>query len=285
MDNKRYSVVGHPIGHTMSPFIHQRLFEINGISAEYSKLDIAPEKLNAEFESLCRLNGFNVTIPHKQSIIPLLDGLDQSAKLCGAVNTVSVGERVIGYNTDKYGFETALLRAEIDLSGKVLICGIGGASRAVAFAAAEKGCTITFGIRKGSEDKARVLCDEIHSRFNEIETETVSYDEIDGEYDLAVNATPVGMYPNTEASILTEVQICRCKAVYDLIYNPEETEFLRLAKKNGIKCDGGMSMLVLQAAKAHEIWYGAKFENKQIDRIIEAASNQLNIIFKGGDQP
>ena len=285
MDNKRYSVVGHPIGHTMSPFIHQRLFEINGISAEYSKLDIAPEKLNAEFESLCRLNGFNVTIPHKQSIIPLLDGLDQSAKLCGAVNTVSVGERVIGYNTDKYGFETALLRAEIDLSGKVLICGIGGASRAVAFAAAEKGCKITFGIRKGSEDKARVLCDEIHSRFNEIETETVSYDEIDGEYDLAVNATPVGMYPNTDKSVLTEEQICHCKAVYDLIYNPEETEFLRLAKKNGIKCDGGMSMLVLQAAKAHEIWYGAKFDGKQIDRIIEAASNQLNIIFKGGDQP
>lgn len=285
MDNKRYSVVGHPIGHTMSPFIHQRLFEINGISAEYSKLDIAPEKLNAEFESLCRLNGFNVTIPHKQSIIPLLDGLDQSAKLCGAVNTVSVGERVIGYNTDKYGFETALLRAEIDLSGKVLICGIGGASRAVAFAAAEKRCAITFGIRKGSEDKARVLCDEIHSRFNEIETETVNYDEIDGEYNLAVNATPVGMYPNTDKSVLTEEQICRCKAVYDLIYNPEETEFLRLAKKNGIKCDGGMSMLVLQAAKAHEIWHGAKFENKQIDRIIEAASNQLNIIFKGGDQP
>ena len=95
MDNKRYSVIGHPIGHTMSPFIHQRLFEINGLSAEYSKLDIAPEELEKEFESLCQLNGFNVTIPHKQSIIPLLDELDGSAELCGAVNTVSVDEKVI----------------------------------------------------------------------------------------------------------------------------------------------------------------------------------------------
>lgn len=284
MDNKRYSVIGHPIGHTMSPFIHKRLFEINGICAEYSKLDIAPEKLNEEFTSLCQLNGFNVTIPHKQSIIPLLDELDASAKLCGAVNTVLVGEKVVGYNTDKYGFTTALTRAGIGLSGNILICGIGGASRAVGFAAAEKGCKITFGIRKGSEDKAKALCDEINARFGGIETEIASYDEIDGEYDLAVNATPVGMYPNTEKSVLSEEQICRCKAVYDLIYNPEETEFLRLAKKNGIKCDGGMSMLVLQAAKAHEIWYGAKFDDKQIDRIIEDASNELKVIFKGGDE-
>ena len=284
MDNKRYSVIGHPIGHTKSPFIHERLFQIGGISGEYSKLDIAPEELEKDFNILSQLNGFNVTIPHKQTIIPLLDKLDESAELCGAVNTVSVGEKVVGYNTDKYGFTTALSRAGIDLSGKILICGIGGASRAVAFAAAEKECKITFGIRKGSEDKARTLCDEIGARFGEIETEIISYDEISGEYDLAVNATPVGMYPNTEKSVLTEEQICRCKAVYDLIYNPEETEFLRLTKKNGIKCDGGMSMLVLQAAKAHEIWYGAKFDDKQINQIIEDASSQLNIIFKRGDE-
>ena len=284
MSGKRYSVIGHPIGHTMSPFIHQRLFEINEIGAEYSKLDIAPEKLDTEFGTLRRLNGFNVTIPHKQAIISLLDELDGSAELCGAVNTVSVGEKVIGYNTDKYGFTAALSRAGIDLSGNILICGIGGASRAVAFAAAEKGCKITFGIRKGSEDKARTLCAEIGARFGEIETKIISYDEIDGEYDLAVNATPVGMYPNTEKSVLSEEQICRCKAVYDLIYNPEETEFLRMARKNGIKCDGGMSMLVLQAAKAHEIWYGAKFDGKQIGLIIEDASNELKVIFKGGDE-
>ena len=284
MSGKRYSVIGHPIGHTMSPFIHRRLFEINEIGAEYSKLDIAPEKLDTEFGTLCRLNGFNVTIPHKQAIISLLDELDGSAELCGAVNTFSVGEKVIGYNTDKYGFTAALTRAGIDLSGNILICGIGGASRAVAFAAAEKGFKITFGIRKGSEDKARTLCAEIDARFGEIETKIISYDEIDGDYDLAVNATPVGMYPNTEKSVLSEEQICRCKAVYDLIYNPEETEFLRLARKNGIKCDGGMSMLVLQAAKAHEIWYGAKFDSSQIDRIINDASSELSVIFKGGDE-
>ena len=284
MGYKKYSVIGHPIGHTMSPFIHERLFQISGVDVEYTKFDIAPQKLQEEFKIICRLNGFNVTIPHKQAIIPLLDELDESAELCGAVNTVSIGKKIIGYNTDKYGFTTALSRANINLSGNVLICGIGGASRAVAFAAAENGCKITFGIRKGSEDKAKTLCDEIHCHFNNIETEIISYDKISGEYDLAVNATPVGMYPNTEKSVLTEEQICRCKTIYDLIYNPEETELLRLAKKNGIKCDGGMSMLVLQAAKAHEIWYGAKFDSSQIDRIIKDASSELSVIFKGGDE-
>lgn len=284
MSNKKYSVIGHPIGHTMSPFIHGRLFQISGVNAEYTKSDIAPEELKEEFGNLSLLNGFNVTIPHKQAIIPLLDELDKSAELCGAVNTVAIGEKATGYNTDKYGFMTALSRANISLSGNVLICGIGGASRAVAFAAAEKGCKMTFGIRKGSEDKAKALCDEIHTHFSEIEIEIISYDEISGEYDLAVNATPVGMYPNTEKSVLTEEQICRCKAVYDLIYNPEETEFLRLARKNGIKSDGGMSMLVLQAAKAHEIWYGAKFDDRQIDRIIKDASSELSVVFKGGDE-
>ena len=92
------------------------------------------------------------------------------------------------------------------------------------------------------------------------------------------------MYPKTGVSVLTEEQIKRCKAVYDLVYNPRETELIRIARKNGIKCDSGMSMLVIQAAKAHEIWYNAKFTDEQIGEIIDAATKETERIFMGGEK-
>lgn len=282
MKSNNFCVIGHPLGHTMSPFIHSKLFELSGKGAEYSARDIEPDTLGEAFDELKNLVGFNVTIPFKQQIIPLLDRLDGSAELCGAVNTVCTGDENVGYNTDMGGFEGALKRAGIPLSGKVLLCGAGGAARAVSYCALKAGCELTLAVidRKQAEE----LCADISAKFGGYRPEIVGYDEIKESYDLAVNATPVGMYPKTGVSVLTEEQIKRCNAVYDLVYNPRETELIRIARKNGIKCDSGMSMLVIQAAKAHEIWYNAKFTDEQIGEIIDAATKETERIFMGGEK-
>lgn len=106
METKKFAVIGHPIGHTMSPFIHTRLFELQGVKAEYTKLDIAPENLEYEFKNtLSKLDGFNITIPHKQAVIPFLDEIDAKAEMYGSVNTVSNKNGISkGYTTDPDGF-------------------------------------------------------------------------------------------------------------------------------------------------------------------------------------
>ncbi len=279
MEKKSYCVIGHPIGHTMSPFIHKRLFDISGLSADYTAMDIAPESLDLTSNGLAGLDGFNVTIPHKQAVIPLIDRLDNSALTCGAVNVVSLGKESVGYNTDGDGFIGAIDRAGMRLGGRTLICGAGGAARAVALSAAAAGGSLTIAVRDGGQEKAKKLCEQIKGTFPKAQIEITTFEKIDGKYDLAVNATPVGMYPNVGKSVLSEEQIDRCDAIYDLVYNPEETEFIKIGRRLGKKCDSGMSMLVLQAAKAHEIWYGASFEKKQIDHIIADAKAELRRIF------
>ena len=125
MGTKKYAVIGHPIGHTMSPFIHNRLFALSGIDAEYTKLDITPENLNNEYNAvLSKLDGYNITIPHKQNIIPLIDKIDSKAKMYGSVNTVSNNCGIsTGYTTDPDGFLKALAAAGIMLDGKIVILG------------------------------------------------------------------------------------------------------------------------------------------------------------------
>ncbi len=285
MSEKVFCLIGHPLGHTMSPFIHEQLFAASGTNGRYGVTDIDPDRFDSSLASLMRIDGFNITIPYKQRIIQAVDRLDRSAKLCGAVNTVSCGSEAVGYNTDMYGFIGALEHAEISLCGRILVCGAGGAARAVAFAAALSKCELLIAVRRGSEEKAELLCREISEKLPDARAKAILYDDIDsidGRFSLAVNATPVGMYPHVSTSVLTEEQILRCDAVYDLIYNPRKTELIKIAEKHGIKCDSGMSMLVMQAAKAHEIWYGAKFDNGTIAQITADAEDEMQRIFAVG---
>ena len=135
--SKKFAVIGHPIGHTMSPFIHDRLFKLSGIDARYSVIDIAPENLARDYnETLKNLDGYNITIPHKQNIIPLLDEIDEKAEMYGSVNTVSnINGKAKGYTTDPDGFLEALKYASIDLNGRVVILGCGGVARTMAYEA------------------------------------------------------------------------------------------------------------------------------------------------------
>ena len=163
MSIKKFAVIGHPIGHTMSPFIHNRLFELSGIEAEYTKLDIAPENL-ADESAKYASGGYNITIPHKQNIIPLIDEIDEKAKMYGSVNTVANFDGVAkGYTTDPDGFLKALNAAGITLDGRVVILGCGGVARTMAYEVVLKGLPLLFAVRKEDVDTAKLLCNEIEN--------------------------------------------------------------------------------------------------------------------------
>ena len=277
MDTKRYAVIGHPIGHTMSPFIHKRLFDLAEIDAEYTKIDIAPENLAEECErTLKHLDGYNITIPHKQSIIPHLDSLSDKAALYGSVNTVSnAGGRSKGFTTDPDGFIKAMESAGIELDGRIMILGCGGAARAIAYELALRNKPFEFAVRRQSVGKAGLLCLDVTRKIPTAEVSFGLIDQIIGTVDVLINATPVGMYPNVDEQPIHNCAIGRCKAVFDAIYNPLETTLVKRAKANGSKAVGGMSMLVWQAVAAHEIWDGSEYRKDDIDRLCLDAADEL----------
>ena len=149
MSTKKYAVIGHPIGHTMSPFIHTKLFELAGIDAVYTKLDVAPESLGYEYDHiLSKLSGYNITIPHKQNIIQYLDEIDEKANMYGSVNTVDNRDYTAkGYTTDPDGFLKALDAAKIKLNGRVVILGCGGVARTMAYEVVLKNIPVLFAVR------------------------------------------------------------------------------------------------------------------------------------------
>ena len=165
--DRKFAVIGHPIGHTMSPFLNARLFSLSGLPAQYTSRDIAPESLPDSLGFFRSLQGFNVTIPHKQAIIPFLDELDPSARNIQSVNTVKqVNGRLIGYTTDGAGFRFALENAGIPLKGNVLILGAGGVSRVMALEALEAGCRLTIAAR--NSEKAQSLASQLPASSEEI---------------------------------------------------------------------------------------------------------------------
>lgn len=277
MSSKHYAVIGHPIGHTMSPFIHERLFALKGIDADYTQFDIAPEALSQEYgRTLRQLDGYNITIPHKQNIIPLLDSLDDKAQLYGSVNTVAnTDSGARGYTTDPDGFIRALQAADIALDGRIMILGCGGAARAIAYEIARRGKPFEFAVRQEDCGRAGLLCLDITRKLPGAQVSFGLINQIIGTVDLLINATPVGMYPNTDAQPIHDCAIGRCGAVFDAIYNPLETALVKRAKANGSKATGGMSMLVWQAAIAHEIWDGSVYEQAEIDALIQDAAKAL----------
>ncbi len=274
-----FAVIGHPIGHTMSPFIHKKLFSLKGIDVQYSALDIYPSSLSDSiFHTLSSLDGFNVTIPHKEAIIPLLSGIDESAQKYNAVNCVrNDGGKLYGCSTDAYGFTKALEANGVSLSGDVLILGAGGAARTLAREASDNGCHLTIAVRSTSIEKANELKSWLSA--NGGKAEVTSLDKISGRFNLCVNATPVGMYPNTDNAAVGTAVLSKCSAVFDAVYNPNETKLLKLAKSLGLKCVGGMEMLVWQAVKAHEFWYNAKFSADEVSKIIIEANVEMERIF------
>lgn len=277
MSKQKYAVIGHPIGHTMSPFIHKRLFELAGVDAEYTKIDIAPENLGGEFKStLSQLDGYNITIPHKQSIIQYLDKIDDKAKMYGSVNTVlNRGGAAAGYTTDPDGFIKAIEAAGIELKGRIMILGCGGVARTIAYEIALRGLEFEFAVRAEDVGRAGLLCLEITKKIPDAKVSFGLITQIIGEVDVLINATPVGMFPNSSDQPIHNCAIGRCKSVFDVIYNPLETALVKRAKANGSAAEGGMSMLVWQAAVAQTIWHGKTFDKDEINKLCLDAANEL----------
>lgn len=271
----KFCLIGYPLGHSMSPLIHKELFKENGIDASYELVEIDPAVLNDSFESLKQYRGFNVTIPHKIGIIPALDKLSDRAELFGAVNTVDVkSDCITGHNTDCFGFLRALEMADIKLGGEVLLCGSGGVSRMFAFESILAGANLTIAVRDADIDAANLIKKEIEDKLGKT-AKVITLDEVEGEFDLMINGTPVGMHPHVDACVLPKEKVQKCKGVFDAVYNPMETMLIKYAREAGIKCSNGLPMLVWQAAVAQEIWFGVKFTMEQVKRVLKITEDEL----------
>ena len=273
---EKYAILGYPLKHTMSPPIHKRLFELEGKTAEYEICELPPEELSEKADYLNSLGGYNITIPFKVDIIKYLDELDESAKRYNSVNcVVNRDGKNIGFNTDCYGFLRSLEAEGMSLSGKVLQIGCGGVGRMMAIEAALHGADLTIvslpEFIKGAEEAAA----EAKKLAPNAKIKVITHDQISGEFDLLVNASPVGMFPKTEECPVTEDVVKSCKNVFEVIYNPDVTMLMKIAEKNNIKAVGGMAMLVWQAVVAHEIWSGAKYKDEDIAELISDMRKEL----------
>lgn len=278
----RGCVIGHPIGHSLSPFLHQRLFALQGRTAEYGLRDIAPEALPEQLPHLLReQDGLNVTIPHKQAVIPYLTRLSGRAQRYRSVNTIAVTpDGAVGYNTDADGFLSALRDGGVPLKGRVVLLGCGGVGRTFACEAALAGCTLVNAVREQDLPFAEELRAFVTSLVPQAEYTIVRMDEVDGDVDLLINATPVGMYPHTDALPVPEAVLSRTAAVFDAVYNPRVTRLLERAAACGAKTVGGMPMLVWQAVAAHAIWYDGIFSDETVRGVIEEALAYMEAHFR-----
>lgn len=266
-----FGILGHPLGHTLSPQIHTRLFELSGEQAEYKILDTPPEKLTDSFDYFKSLAGFNITIPYKIDIIKMCDKLDDTAKRYNSVNCIAnVNGVSTGYNTDCTGFTKAVGAMGMTLTDKVLLLGCGGVGRMMAIEAVREGGELTIAVREADVPVAKALCEEIKQTYKDAKVSHCLLADVKGDFDLMVNATPVGMYPNIDASPLTQQDLdnITLNGFFDAIYNPRETKLMKAVSDKGVtKVSGGMQMLVWQAAVAHTIWSGAEYTAEQVQAI------------------
>ncbi len=273
---KKYALIGHPLGHSLSPEIHTRLMKLGGVDGSYELLDIPPEELEARYTALAELDGFNATIPHKVGIIPYCTRLDMSAERFGSVNCVKNGEEKVGYNTDVFGFSRSIDMLGVTLASRVLVIGCGGVGRMIASEAAYQGGDVTVAVlpdfladAESTIDHAKSVIPGVKLRTAVINSGTLSALDIAGEkFDLLINASPVGMFPKTDACPCSDEVISLCGSVFDVIYNPKETLLYRKAKGMGKPAMTGMAMLVLQAAAAQEIWNGIRFADGDLKQLI-----------------
>ena len=253
---KHFAVIGDPVSHSLSPMLHQEIYQQLGLDASFEKIHIKPDNLHS-FMNSNELDGFNVTIPHKQSVIPFLDELDESAQTIGAVNCIKNGK---GFNTDWIGFLQALEINEFNLNGKdCTILGAGGAARAIAFGLVKAGVK-SISIKNRTKDKAEQLLDWINSVFTNNDPSEIP--------DVIINCTPLGMWPETESMPMALNEIKPNLTLVDTIYNPIETEWLKLGKEKGTKVIGGLDMFIAQGLASADIWFGKKIsETVDIEKI------------------
>ncbi|MCL3781072.1 shikimate dehydrogenase [Prolixibacteraceae bacterium JC049] len=240
----RYGLIGFPLTHSFSKKFFTEKFQVEKIDAEYLNFEIENINTISEIlESTDNLKGLNVTIPHKEAVMPLLTNLNDAAQAIGAVNTIKVNQvtgETTGYNTDVYGFMESIKPLIKAHHKSALVLGTGGASKAVVWALNHMGITTQLVSRRSTET-------------------TLAYEELTEElmqqYSVVVNTTPLGTYPKEETFPAIPYQyLTKDHLLYDLVYNPSVTTFMKKGIEQGATVKNGHDMLELQALKAWEIW-------------------------------
>jgi 3-dehydroquinate dehydratase/shikimate dehydrogenase len=257
-----YGVIGNPIGHSLSPLLHNTAFRARKFDAVF--VPFLARNLREFLGSLKPLGvaGLAVTIPHKEKIIQFLDGCDPLAARIGAANTVVVrgGGRLYGYNTDYVGVLRSLEKRMTLAGSRVLLFGAGGAARAAAFALAQSGSIVWICARRA--ERARALARAVGGQ-------AVPQEDLKREFfDAIVNCTPLGMHPNG-GSPLSGAEL-NCRIVMDMVYRPRDTELLQLARRRGLEVISGLEMFLAQGFAQYEIWTGNRAPESAMRRVVEA---------------
>lgn len=269
---ERFALIGHPVKHSLSPYIHQKIFEILDLDAEYKVIDIAPEDLEANIPALLQeYKGINVTIPHKERVIPYLDALSSAAERYGAVNTIFNNK---GYNTDSAGFMSNNFQYR---DKKVLIIGTGGVAKTMLHSVARDGAR-QIGLLSRSIDRAQEIIQSLHIQYPNIILQAFNHETLntyEGSFHFILNGTPLGMWPKLgnlpleEETYIRLLQSEEMEAVFDSIYNPLATRFILLARNYEVKAMAGLKMLFFQAFESERIWQEKLFRRFSEEYVLQ----------------
>jgi len=260
----RLGLIGYPLEHSLSPKLHTAALKACGLQGDYSLFPIHPDDKQGLKDILNRvrtgeMQGLNVTIPHKQNVIELIDELTTSAKTIGAVNTIYLREnKLIGHNTDAQGFLTDLnqfiskSQSKIANRKSAVVLGAGGSARGVVFALLNDGWDVTLAARRLAQ------AHQLSTFFTNYQLRITDFTDLQlSTFDLLVNTTPLGMAPNIDQSPLpSNLALSSNTLIYDLVYNPGETKLVKDARAQGLNATTGLGMLIEQAALSFEIWTG-----------------------------
>lgn len=277
-ETKIVGLIGHPISHSFSPFIHNLAFDLLGLNYRYLTFDVLPENLKDALRGIVALGikGVNVTIPHKESVIANLDDVSAEARIVGAVNTiVNDSGRLVGYNTDVYGFTESVRKYKDRITNAtVFIFGAGGSARAVIYSLVTnfqpERIIITNRNISRAEGVARYFSQVLG--YKNFEVKEFFFPDIAGDIKssaLVINTTPIGMHPNiNDLPVQNDEIFHEGQVVYDLVYNPPMTKFLKVAKNKGTEVVSGVEMLILQAEKAFNLWTGKEMPVQEVQKFL-----------------
>ncbi|NWG07661.1 MAG: shikimate dehydrogenase [Chloroflexi bacterium] len=274
----KLGLIGYPVSHSLSPKIQTAVLKACGLDGDYSLFPIRPNDVHELKDLLARvrsgeITGLNVTIPHKQNVIPWLDELTPTAKAIGAVNVIYMRkDSLIGDNTDALGFLSDLNRFLVEGQSKIanhksaIVLGAGGSARSVVYALCNDGWKVTIAARRLEQAQ------QLASQFEGAGAIELNFQTLQpSSLQLIVNTTPLGMIPNVDQSPLPEnISLPKHTMIYDLVYNPRETKLVRDARAQGLHATTGLGMLIEQAALGFELWTGLNPSHEVLWNAVES---------------
>ncbi len=267
------ALIGHPVGHSLSPAMHNAAFAADGLDYVYVCLDVSPEDLPAAVKgaTALKLRGFNITMPHKQAMVSLVDELDEGARISGAVNTVVIEDGILrGHNTDGGGMVMACQESGIELAGRrALILGAGGAAAAIAIAFGNAGLGELHIVNRNVEHALKLRDKLRGAGMEKVEAHPLdALDRVVSWAEVVVNTTPLGM-KGTDSLPVPSEYVEEGRAFCDAVYRPgTETPLVRLARQRGARVVSGDRMLLYQGVLAQRLWTGREPNVKVMDRAI-----------------